>query len=122
MQYELPKGSLVFNNWQLFSDQNYFDPSGLFIGVIFCVPIFFIALISVILALKQAAQLVIQVKRLERKHQLSKKKSKQTTNDNSNDENTNTNANVNTNSKTNKRKTKSKTKTKTKSKASKKKD
>ena len=132
-----------FHHWESFSDQNYFDPSGLFIGVIFCIPIFVIAFIALVLGLKQTATLLIQVKRLERKHELSKlskrsknktktktkAKIKTDTDDTSNGKNNSTNRknkngknNKNSNSNKNNKNNKKQANNKIKSKASKKKD
>eukprot|EP00486_Rosalina_sp_Unknown_P006841 CAMPEP_0201573222 /NCGR_PEP_ID=MMETSP0190_2-20130828/16952_1 /ASSEMBLY_ACC=CAM_ASM_000263 /TAXON_ID=37353 /ORGANISM="Rosalina sp." /LENGTH=166 /DNA_ID=CAMNT_0047999923 /DNA_START=21 /DNA_END=517 /DNA_ORIENTATION=- len=63
-----------FDNWQLFSNQNYFDPSGLFITVILSLPLVIISLIALVLGLYNASQLVIQVKTFEFKQQLKAKK------------------------------------------------
>eukprot|EP00483_Globobulimina_turgida_P010872 UN10893 len=51
-----------FNNWETFSNQNYFDRSGLFITVILSLPLCLISLIALILGLYNASQLVIKVK------------------------------------------------------------
>ena len=63
-----------FDNWQLFSNQNYFDPSGLFITVLLSLPLCIISLIALILALYNASRLVIKVKTFEFKQQLRAKK------------------------------------------------
>lgn len=52
-------------NWELFSSQNYFDESGLFMTVIFSLPIVSIALISLFFMLRGVSLLLVQVKRAE---------------------------------------------------------
>jgi len=61
------------NNWQSFSNQNYFDPSGLFVTVILSLPLCLISLVALVLALYNTSRLVIQVKALEFKQQLRQK-------------------------------------------------
>eukprot|EP01084_Bolivina_argentea_P102651 183884_1 len=62
-----------FNNWQLFANQNYFDPSGLFITVILSLPLCLISIIALTLGLYNASQLVIKVKTHEFKQHFKNK-------------------------------------------------
>ena len=64
----------AFDHWQLFSTQNYFDPSGLFVTVVLSLPLCLISLITVILGLYNTSQLVIKVKAFEFKKALRRKK------------------------------------------------
>merc|ERR1719203_1836988 len=61
------------NNWQSFSNQNYFDPSGFFITIMLSLPLCLISLIALIIGLYNASQLVIKVKTFEFKQQLKQK-------------------------------------------------
>lgn len=60
-------------NWESFSTQNYFDERGVFISIMLCGPLLLDSFIMLSLFVKEAGQLLIQVKKTE----LSKKKKKE---------------------------------------------
>jgi hypothetical protein len=57
--------SILAINWSQFSTQNYFDKRGVFASVVFAGPLLVILFIQVIVLLREAALLVVQVKRME---------------------------------------------------------
>eukprot|EP00980_Cylindrotheca_fusiformis_P010099 scaffold2243_cov122-Cylindrotheca_fusiformis.AAC.15 len=62
-------------NWQKFSTQNYFDRRGIFFAVMVCGPLLLDCLMMLLLFVKEAGQLLVEVKRGEiRRKNLSKKK------------------------------------------------
>ena len=62
-----PLNSLLSRNWESFSSQNYFDASGVFLSIVYSLPLAIIALFSLILLLRQVGQLLVQVKRAQLK-------------------------------------------------------
>ncbi|KAH9254427.1 hypothetical protein BASA81_007540 [Batrachochytrium salamandrivorans] len=55
------------NNWRLVASQNYFDKHGVFLSVIVAAPVLLVLSVQLLLTLKDAARLVVDVKRLELK-------------------------------------------------------
>ena len=55
------------SHWQEFAGQNYFDKSGVFLGVVFCVPLLGAAFFILIFALRSACKLLVEVKQMELK-------------------------------------------------------
>merc|ERR1719350_1350088 len=53
------------HNYELFSRTNYFDTSGIFASVVWCIPFILLATLSLILSLYYNAKLMIKVKRQE---------------------------------------------------------
>lgn len=64
--------SLGGRNWERFSTQNYFDKKGIFVGIMLCGPLLVDCLIMLLMFVKEAGQLLIEVK----KEQLTRKKGK----------------------------------------------
>jgi hypothetical protein len=62
------------NNWEQFATQNYFDENGVFISIMLCAPLLLTALIMLISYLREAARLLVQVKRQELKEKYKKNK------------------------------------------------
>jgi len=57
--------SLAAQHWRSFSTQNYFDPRGVFAGVVYAGPLLCIFLVHLVLLIKNSADLVVVVKRKE---------------------------------------------------------
>lgn len=53
--------------WESFCTQNYFDERGVFISVFLCAPLLVDSFIMLILFLREASQLLVQVKKAELK-------------------------------------------------------
>ena len=53
--------------WQSFCTQNYFDQRGIFISIFLCAPLLVNSFVMLVLFLREAAQLLIQVKKAELK-------------------------------------------------------
>jgi hypothetical protein len=62
--------SYAAQNWGKFCTQNYFDDRGIFVMIMVCAPLLLDSLIMLILFMKEAAQLLVQVKsaELKKKH------------------------------------------------------
>jgi hypothetical protein len=56
-------------NWSSFCTQNYFDANGVFMSITVCAPLLFDSLIMLLLFLREASQLLIQVKTVQLKKQ-----------------------------------------------------
>jgi len=54
-------------HWQQFCSQNYFDRRGIFVAVMVCAPLLLDSLIMLLLFLREASQLLVQVKTAELK-------------------------------------------------------
>jgi hypothetical protein len=52
-------------NWEKFCTQNYFDRKGIFVGVMFCGPLLLDCLMMLLFFVREAGQLLVQVKRTE---------------------------------------------------------
>ena len=52
-------------NWRSFSTQNYFDKSGVFIGVVYAAPLLAIMFLQLINAVWLCSSMLIEVKRME---------------------------------------------------------
>ena len=67
--------SYAAKNWRQFATQNYFDHRGIFTTVMLCGPLLFDSLILLLLLLREASQLLVQVKtaELKKKKQLQSK-------------------------------------------------
>jgi transmembrane protein 18 len=61
-------------HWESFATQNYFDRRGIFVAVMLCGPLLVFSFIMLVFFLKEASQLLVQVKTAE----LKKKKRQQT--------------------------------------------
>ena len=57
--------SFAREHWQEFASQNYFDPRGVFISIMYSAPLLCLALCVLLNALRLASKLLIQVKRKE---------------------------------------------------------
>ena len=60
-----PLNSLARRHWRSFATQNYFDERGVFVGVVVAAPAVFTAFVMLVLMLRDAAELVVKVKRME---------------------------------------------------------
>ena len=56
-------------SWQSFCTQNYFDARGVFMSVMVCAPLLLDSLIMLLLFLREASQLLVQVKTTQLKRQ-----------------------------------------------------
>eukprot|EP00545_Synedropsis_sp_CCMP1620_P005938 CAMPEP_0119014614 /NCGR_PEP_ID=MMETSP1176-20130426/10051_1 /TAXON_ID=265551 /ORGANISM="Synedropsis recta cf, Strain CCMP1620" /LENGTH=241 /DNA_ID=CAMNT_0006967817 /DNA_START=41 /DNA_END=766 /DNA_ORIENTATION=+ len=65
-------------NWESFATQNYFDKSGIFTGLMLCAPLLMDCFIMLTLLIREASNLLIQVKRMEIKKSREKKNSEKT--------------------------------------------
>lgn len=61
-------------NWESFATQNYFDRNGIFIGIFFCGPLLLDSFLMLILFLREASQLLVEVKTMELKNKKKKEK------------------------------------------------
>jgi hypothetical protein len=52
-------------NWEKFCTQNYFDRKGIFVGVMFCGPLLVDCLMMLLFFVREAGQLLVQVKRTQ---------------------------------------------------------
>mmetsp|Transcript_129384 Transcript_129384/g.258310 ORF Transcript_129384/g.258310 Transcript_129384/m.258310 type:complete len:174 (+) Transcript_129384:89-610(+) len=68
---------LAAKHWKDFASQQYFDPSGTFASVVLGVPLLVCQLLIVVFLLREAASMVIKVKRLEFKRDIAQKKKQQ---------------------------------------------
>ena len=70
-------------HWESFATQNYFDRGGIFIGIMFCGPLLFYCMMMLFMFLREASQLLIQVKTYEIKKKRTKEaKAKKNEDDN----------------------------------------
>jgi len=53
---------IAADNWQSFATQNYFDARGVFMTVFVCAPLLLDSLIMLLFFLREASQLLVQVK------------------------------------------------------------
>lgn len=65
------------NNWKSFAGQNYFDPHGLFLSVLWSGPLLFIAIIILVNTLFSLCYLIVQWKKAELRHRARVSRSKQ---------------------------------------------
>lgn len=65
-------------NWEDFSTQNYFDSKGVFMGIFLCGPLLVDSFLMLVIYLREASQLLVQVKteELKRKQKAKKQESK----------------------------------------------
>ena len=63
-------------NWEAFATQNYFDRQGVFVGIMFCAPLLMDCFFMLTMFIREASQLVVDVKRMElkKKRDANKKK------------------------------------------------
>uniref|UniRef100_A0A7S2UMC0 Transmembrane protein 18 n=1 Tax=Attheya septentrionalis TaxID=420275 RepID=A0A7S2UMC0_9STRA len=52
-------------HWESFSTQNYFDKKGIFMGILFCAPLLLDCFLMLLAFLREASQLLIDVKKME---------------------------------------------------------
>ena len=52
-------------HWREFATQNYFDPHGVFLAVVFCAPLLLAAFVIMLNALCMTSSLLVQVKKME---------------------------------------------------------
>jgi hypothetical protein len=57
--------SLASQHWESFATQNYFDERGIFVAIMFCTPLLLDSLIMLLMFLREAGQLLVQVKTAE---------------------------------------------------------
>jgi transmembrane protein 18 len=65
--------TLLSKNHESFSSQNYFDKSGIFIGIFLSGPLILISLFIIVYTLKVVAQLLVTVKKNQIKQEMKKK-------------------------------------------------
>ncbi len=63
-------------NWEAFATQNYFDRAGIFTGLFFSGPLLLDSFMMLMLMLREASSLLIEVKQMEIKKRQQAKKSK----------------------------------------------
>ncbi|KAL0119747.1 hypothetical protein PUN28_007884 [Cardiocondyla obscurior] len=68
-------------NWMVFSRQQYFDSQGLFMSIVFSVPILINCMILVASWLYQSSQLMMSLKRAQLRQQAKNRQSDEATND-----------------------------------------
>lgn len=66
-------------HWKSFSQQDYFDKGGVFVGIMLCAPLLLDSLMMLCMFLAEAAQLLVQVKREEIKRKDEAKTQKEST-------------------------------------------
>jgi len=54
-------------NWETIATQNYFDQRGIFTSIMLCAPLLFDCFVMLVLFLREASQLLVQVKTAEMK-------------------------------------------------------
>jgi prolipoprotein diacylglyceryltransferase len=59
-------------NWEAFSTQNYFDSKGVFMGIFLCGPLLVDSFLMLVIFLREASQLLVQVKTAELKRKKAK--------------------------------------------------
>jgi hypothetical protein len=76
---------IAAQRWQSFSTQNYFDKRGVFMSIFVCAPLLLDSMIMLLLFLREAQQLLVQVKTKQLKRKTNKQaKSQAAANDNQN--------------------------------------
>lgn len=65
--------SYAAEHWRIFATQNYFDKGGVFVGIMFCGPLLVDCFMMLYLFLREASQLLIEVKT----HEIKKKRAKE---------------------------------------------
>ncbi len=78
-------------NWTRFSTQDYFDPNGVFLSVVFSTPLLLIGVCIMLHALYDTSQMLVKVKRLELGIDKRGRKNNNTEEENVNNNNTNNN-------------------------------
>lgn len=53
------------NHWREFSTQNYFDRSGIFMGIMICAPLLVICFVLLVTLIREASNLLVDVKRMK---------------------------------------------------------
>ena len=61
---------IAARHWQSFATQNYFDQKGIFVSIMLCTPLLFDSLVMLLIYLREASQLLVQVKT----HQIKKQR------------------------------------------------
>ncbi|KAL2497300.1 hypothetical protein Adt_22850 [Abeliophyllum distichum] len=69
--------SFLAGNWKSFAGQNYFDPRGLFLSVLWSGPLLVIAIIILVNTLFSLCQLIVRWKRAELRHRARLARSKE---------------------------------------------
>ncbi|PKA64773.1 hypothetical protein AXF42_Ash016804 [Apostasia shenzhenica] len=69
--------TLLAKNWKKFSGQNYFDPNGLFISVLWSGPLLFLSIIIVVNTLISLCKLIVKWKKAELRHRARLSRGKQ---------------------------------------------
>lgn len=62
------------HNWEQFATQNYFDSKGVFMAIFLCAPLLLDSFLMLIIFLREASQLLVQVKTMELKQKEEAKK------------------------------------------------
>mmetsp|Transcript_50139 Transcript_50139/g.76243 ORF Transcript_50139/g.76243 Transcript_50139/m.76243 type:complete len:246 (-) Transcript_50139:194-931(-) len=57
--------TLAAQNWDSIATQNYFDRRGIFVGIMLCAPLLLDCMVMLFMFLKEASQLLVQVKKQE---------------------------------------------------------
>ncbi|KAL5013737.1 hypothetical protein ScPMuIL_008007 [Solemya velum] len=65
------------NNWKIFARQQYFDSGGLFISVVFSLPILFNCLVIVVLWLFNVGKLISDIRTIKQKSEIRQQKQEQ---------------------------------------------
>ncbi|GLU16412.1 hypothetical protein SLE2022_328470 [Rubroshorea leprosula] len=68
---------VLSNNWKRFATQNYFDPSGLFLSVLWSGPLLVIAIIILVNTLFNLCYMIVRWKRAELRHRARLSRNKQ---------------------------------------------
>lgn len=61
-------------HWADFCTQNYFDSKGVFIGIFLCAPLLLDSFLMMVIFMREASQLLVQVKTMEIEREQKKKK------------------------------------------------
>ncbi|KAJ8643019.1 hypothetical protein MRB53_004767 [Persea americana] len=69
--------TVLANNWKNFAGQNYFDPHGIFLSVLWSGPLLLISIMILINTLFSLCQLIVKWKRAELRHKARLSRSKQ---------------------------------------------
>ncbi|WVZ15680.1 hypothetical protein V8G54_013246 [Vigna mungo] len=72
-----PLNKIMGKNWKSFSGQNYFDPSGLFMSVLWSGPLLIISMIILVNTLFSLCYLIVRWKRAELRHRARAARNKQ---------------------------------------------
>lgn len=73
---------LAAENWSRFATQNYFDKNGVFMSVMVCCPLLLDSFIMLICFLREASQLLIQVKTIQLKKEQCRRQKQATVSEN----------------------------------------